>query len=91
MMLEVNKLREYGIENVELKNLLSLKDTISYQLIPAKVIAKSFSTDQTTFTLDKGNREGIKAGMAVITGEGLVGIVERSSDDYSLLRTPFNI
>jgi rod shape-determining protein MreC len=87
LMLEVNKLREYGIENVELKNLLSLKDTISYQLIPAKVIAKSFSTDQTTFTLDKGNSEGIKAGMAVITGEGLVGIVERSSDDYSLIRT----
>ncbi|MDP3683083.1 MAG: rod shape-determining protein MreC [Ignavibacteria bacterium] len=87
LMLEVNKLREYGIENVELKNLLSLKDTISYQLIPAKVIAKSFSTDQTTFTLNKGNNEGIKAGMAVITGEGLVGIVERSSGDFSLIRT----
>lgn len=87
LMLEVNKLREYGIENVELKDLLSMKDTISYQLIPAKVIAKSFSTDQTTFTLNKGNNEGIKAGMAVITGEGLVGIVERSSGDFSLIRT----
>lgn len=87
LMLEVNKLREYGIENVELKNLLSLKDTISYKLIPAKVIAKSFSTDQTTFTLNKGKEEGIMVGMAVITGEGLAGIVERSSDDFSLVRT----
>lgn len=87
LMLEVNRLREYGIENVELKSLLSMKDTISYQLIPAKVIAKSFSTDQTTFTLNKGKEEGIKVGMTVITGEGLVGIVERSSDDFSLVRT----
>ncbi|MDP3150925.1 MAG: rod shape-determining protein MreC [Ignavibacteria bacterium] len=87
LMLEVNKLREYGIENVELKNLLSMKDTIAYQLIPAAVILKSFSTDQTTFTLDKGKEEGIKAGMAVITGEGLVGVIDQSSEDFSLVKT----
>lgn len=87
LMLEVNRLREFGIENEELKNLLAVKDSISYKLIPAKIISKSFSADQTTFTLNKGNDEGIKAGMAVITGEGLVGIVERSSDDFSLIRT----
>ena len=87
LMLEVNKLREYGIENVELKNLLSMKDTVSYKLISARVISKSFSSDQTTFTLDRGKEEGIKAGMAVVTGEGLVGIVERSSKDFSLIRT----
>jgi rod shape-determining protein MreC len=87
LMLEINKLREFGIENVELKNLLSVRDTTAYQLIPAKIISKSFSADQTTFTLNKGRDEGIKSGMAVITGEGLVGIIERSSEDFSLIRT----
>ena len=87
LMLEINKLREYGIENVELKDLLSVKDTVAYQLIPVKIISKSFSPDQTTFTLNKGKNENIKPGMAVITGEGLVGIIERCSDDFSLVRT----
>jgi len=87
LMLEVNRLREFGIENVELKNMLALKDTVSYKLIPGKIISKSFSTEQTTFTLNKGKEEGIKPGMAVITGEGLVGIIDRSSDDFSVVRT----
>lgn len=87
LMLEINKIREYGIENGELKNLLSLKDTVSYYVIPATIISKSFSPDQTTFSINQGKKEGIKEGMAVITGEGLVGIIEQSSEDFSLIRT----
>ncbi len=42
LMLQVNRLREYGIVNHELKNLLGFRDTIKYPLIPAISGFKTF-------------------------------------------------
>jgi rod shape-determining protein MreC len=87
LMLQLNKLREFGIENEELKGLLKLKDTVKYPLIPATIVAKSFSTSQNTVTLHGGNSSGIKPGMPVINDQGLIGIIYSTSDDYSIART----
>ncbi len=86
LMLQVNKLREYGIVNEELKNLLAFKDTSNYDLVISKVISKSLSITQGTFTIDVGSKNGINPGMAVIDGNGLIGIVYSSSEDYSIVR-----
>src|SRR5664279_5016374 len=48
LMLQMNKLREFGIINEELKGLIKLKDTVKYPLIPAKIVSRSFSTSQNT-------------------------------------------
>ena len=40
LMLQVNRLREYGIVNQELKKLISLKDSVKYPLVPATVVSK---------------------------------------------------
>jgi rod shape-determining protein MreC len=86
-MLQMNKLREFGIENEELKGLLKLKDTVKYPLIPAKIVSKSFSTSQNTITLTGGNSIGIKPGMPVVNDQGLLGIIYSTSDDFSIART----
>ncbi len=91
LMLQVNKLREYGIQNSELKGLLALKDTTSYPLIPADVVSKSLTTSQSTITLNAGRKQGVKAGMPVINDEGMLGIVYDTSDDFSIVRTLKNI
>lgn len=87
LMLQINKLREYGIQNEELKNLLGLKDSLSYPLIPASIVSKSFSKVQGNITLNAGTKNGIKPGMPVINDQGLIGIIYSASDDYSIART----
>jgi rod shape-determining protein MreC len=86
LMLQVNRLRQYGIENSELKGLLGLKDTTHYPLIAADVVSKYLTKSQATFTLNAGKKDGVKPGMPVINDYGLVGIVYSTSDDFSIVR-----
>lgn len=87
LMLQVNRLREYGIINEELKKLLAFKDTSKYDLIFSKVLSKSLSITQGTFTIDVGLKKNIKPGMAVVDANGLIGIIYSSSDEFSIVRT----
>lgn len=87
LMLEVNRLREYGLMNEELKRLLTIKDTIDYPLVPARIVAKYISNTQGNFTINAGLSSGIKPGMPVINDEGLIGIVRTVSDEFTLVRT----
>jgi rod shape-determining protein MreC len=87
LMLQINRLREFGIENEELKGLLKLKDTVKYPLIHARIVSKSFSTSQNTITMLGGDVDGIKPGMPVINDQGLIGVIYSTSENYSIART----
>ena len=87
LMLQVNKLREYGVVNESLKNLIGLKDTTKFPLIPALTVSKSFTIAQGTITLNAGADNGVKPGMPVINEKGLVGIIYATSNDYSIAKT----
>ena len=91
LMIEVNSLREYGLENETYKRMLELKDTTKYALITSRIIAKSSSVFQGTITIDKGRSEGIRSGMPVVNGDGLIGIVTEVSEGYSLVKTLRNV
>ena len=87
LMLQVNMLRQYGIENRALKELLNFKDSSDYPLIPAIIVSKSLTNTQTTFTLNVGSKSAVRRGMPVINDEGLVGIIHSVSEDFSIVRT----
>lgn len=87
LMLQVNKLREYGVVNENLRKLIGLKDTTKYPLIPALTVSKSFTIAQGTITINAGSEAGVIPGMPVINERGLVGIVYASSKEYSIART----
>jgi rod shape-determining protein MreC len=91
LMLQVNRLRDYGILNEELKGLVGLKDTFNYPLIPATIVSKSFTKSQSTITLNVGESNGVKPGMPVINDQGLIGIVHSISEDFAIARTLKNI
>lgn len=56
----------------------------SYRYIPARVIKNSISNDRINFiTLNRGADDGIRKGMAVVTGNGIVGRVEHVSGHYA--------
>lgn len=87
LMIQVNKLREYGVINENLEKLIGLKDSLDYPLVPASVVSKALTKAQETITINVGSREKIRAGMPVITDQGLVGIVYSTSEDFAIIRT----
>jgi rod shape-determining protein MreC len=91
LMLQVNRLREYGIINHELKNLLQLKDSVDYPLIPATVVSKLSTKSQGSITINAGEKDSIKPGMPVINDKGIVGVITSVSRDYAIARTLQNI
>jgi rod shape-determining protein MreC len=91
LMLQVNRLREYGITNQQLKNLLGLKDTVNYPLIPALVVAKLSTRSQGSITVNAGEKDSVRPGMPVINDKGIVGVITSVSHDYAIARTLQNI
>lgn len=70
-------LKEYGYQNLRLRDLLKFRDTVSgqYELISASVVGRNPSNWFKTITLNRGESDGIKKNMVVITNLGLVGHV----------------
>ncbi len=87
LMIQVNKLREYGVINENLKKLIGLRDSLDYPLVPASVVSKALTKSQETITINVGSREKIRPGMPVINDQGLVGIVYSTSEDFAIIRT----
>ena len=80
------KLEQYELDNY--RELLKLDDKYaSYDKVAANVIAMDGTNWFSTFTLDKGTKEGIQKGMNVIAGSGLVGVVTDVGPNYSKVRS----
>ena len=90
-MLEVNRLRNYALQNSQLRKMLELKDTTAYSLIAADVISKYSSKVEGNFIINVGSKNGVNVGMHVINELGLVGLVIISASDFSSVRTLENI
>ena len=90
-----NKLQE---ENAELRASLyqaqfekalidgsfATSDTLTpYEVIPAKVVKNSVLRKRNYITLNKGSQQGVTPDMAVISDQGVIGIVEQVSENYA--------
>ncbi|MCI6242789.1 MAG: rod shape-determining protein MreC [Lachnospiraceae bacterium] len=86
LKLNNTKLEQYELDNY--RELLQLDDKYaSYDKVAANVIAMDGTNWFSTFTLDKGTKEGIQKGMNVIAGSGLVGVVTDVGPNYSKVRS----
>lgn len=87
LTLQAHRLREYAIDNVELRRMLDVRDEYDYDLRAARVVSKSLSVSHLTFSIDRGGDDGIRVGMPVITYAGLVGVVFSVTDEHATVRT----
>jgi rod shape-determining protein MreC len=86
-------------DNIELKNKLNssykfdtaiykfIHDTIciqQYSYLEAKVIKNSIFLQNNYLTIDKGTEQGIEEDMAVINPDGVIGIIIKTSTNYSV-------
>ena len=71
-------------EIVELKELLALNNTLtSFEKENATVISRNAAYWFSTLTIDKGAKNGLKQGMAVLTSAGLVGKISKTTNTTS--------
>jgi rod shape-determining protein MreC len=87
LMLQINQLRNYGLENNQLNDILSFQSNSNYNFITAKIISRLVSKISGYFIISKGLNDGISEGMPVINDKGLVGIVIDVADNYCSVRT----
>jgi rod shape-determining protein MreC len=84
LKLQINQLQSKAAEADRLASLLNFRQT--HQNVPmlgARVIGTSADTQSQTVYLDRGEREGIRRNMGVITPDGVVGKVIESFSNTS--------
>ena len=61
-----------------------------YHITPAQVIDKSVNKTDNYFTLDRGTSDGVAPDMGVMGVDGVVGVVFKCTEHYSLVMTLLN-
>ena len=85
---EINALEQARIENERLRKLLAYTETTLEPDIMARVVGVNASSNFLSIRLDRGEDDGVRAGMPVVTSDGVVGQIVRSvghSSDVMLL------
>jgi rod shape-determining protein MreC len=80
---QVAQLSEDKKENNRLKALLKFTTTHGFTYVPSSVVAYDPSNIRGNITIDKGSRDGLKPGMAVISDGFLIGRVSKVDPDTS--------
>ena len=77
---------KYELDNF--RKLYNLDKTYAdYPKVAARVIKESINNWYNQFTIDKGTDDGIKVGMNVMAGNGLVGIIIKTGRNNSVVRS----
>lgn len=82
---EVARLREARAENVRLRKLVAFRDSVSFDMVPARVVGKDITKQDNLLTLNVGTSDSVRVGMAVIDERGIIGKVVLASEDYALV------
>ena len=85
---ENNRLIQSSEELKRLEELYKLdQEYPEYTKVAASVIAKDPGNWYSTFIINKGNADGLKVNMNVISGGGLVGIITETGEHWSKVRS----
>jgi rod shape-determining protein MreC len=89
---ENNRTKEMKLAMDRLKQLLQFREEYSFSMIGAEVIGQDPSSWFKSVTIDKGERDGVKKGMAVISAAGVIGQILKTAPHYAtvLLLTDYN-
>ena len=80
---ERERLVRQGRERDRLRRLLELREKSPFRFLPCEVIAHSSSRFHQAVTVDRGEADGARAGMAVVGYRGLAGRVTQTFENTS--------
>jgi len=89
---ENHRIKEMKLANERLRQLLQFREKNSPSMIGAEVIGQDPSSWFKSISIDKGERDGVKKGMAVVSPAGVIGQVLKTAPHYAtvLLITDYN-
>jgi rod shape-determining protein MreC len=73
--LEAQQNKELAVENNRLREMLDLKDSSGYKVLPAQIIGRDASVWFDTAIINRGSIDGVKLNMPIVVNGGLVGRV----------------
>lgn len=84
---EIDSLRILAHKNKEMELILSdsVHSKTDLSFLSAKVVDKTLYHFQNHIIVDKGKNDGVTPDMGVISSQGVVGIVDRVSDNYAVV------
>ncbi|SDK40791.1 rod shape-determining protein MreC [Sediminibacillus albus] len=84
LLYEIQELKQ---DNEELRSILEKAESISdYEPIQASVRSQSPEPFFKEVTINKGKQDGVRANMAVITGEGMIGKIQSAAEFSSTVQ-----
>ena len=88
---KIRKYDELNKDNIELRSMFQLQSqNDKYKYIGTNVISRQMDGLSSSFTIDKGAKDGIIKGMVVITYDGLAGQITEVFNSYSKMQTITN-
>lgn len=95
VLLEENRVLKTMMYNLNLDTIKfsandSLKFTSNYKIRTAEVYKNSYSQSTNYLTISKGKKDSIEVDYGVITSQGIVGIVENTSENFSSVLSILN-
>jgi len=82
---DVNALAQ---QNAELRRMLDMNERLQIQdmgLVPARVIGRSPNVINQVIKINQGSSDGVRSGQSVVTGSGLVGMVDTVAGNSSIV------
>lgn len=79
------KYKECCRQKKELQNILSLQEKYPYQTLPSKVIVRTFANWNKFVIINKGEKDGLKKGQAVVDNYGLIGRIYLAGKNTSFV------
>jgi rod shape-determining protein MreC len=80
---ENHQMKEMALANERLQKLLQFREKNSPAMVAAEVIGQDPSSWFKSVTVDKGEKDGVRKGMAVISSEGVIGQILKTASHYS--------
>ena len=90
-LLEENLILKNQLEKVNKPTSLDSLTNINFSYKNAKVISNNLSSFKNRLVINKGIKDGLKNEMGVINSDGIVGIINSTSKNYSSIMSILNI
>jgi len=78
-------------DSVALPKIDSIKGVKKTDILVSKVIHNSYSVLENYLTINNGKTSGIKSNMGVINSAGIVGIIDKTSNNYATVISVLNV
>lgn len=90
-LIEENKQLRYQLFNKKISAPIAL-DSLenTYTITSGQVIKNSYASLRNYITINKGEKDGVKTDMGVITTKGILGIVENTSNGFAKVQSILN-